>query len=146
MDQNMRDDNHAPLIDIVIIQGGQPSLTLEVEDNCTLEFVRNEIEVAIHIPPQEVFFKLDGRNVGFQCYLLGNLIRKINLLTFTFSHFEWVEEEITKYYMKAFKDTYFGGIGIFNRFKGWSYYRKVCLFFVIKLSIGSDLEFQFHCL
>lgn len=64
MDQDTRDGSHSCLIDIVIIRQGHPSLTLEVEENWTLEYVRKELEVAIQNPPDQFCFKLDGRKVS----------------------------------------------------------------------------------
>ena len=64
MDQDTRDGNHSCLIDIVLIRQGHPSLTLDVEENQTLEFVRKELEVAIQNPPYQFCFKLDGRKVS----------------------------------------------------------------------------------
>ena len=64
MDQDTRDGSHSCLIDIVLIRQGHPSLTLEVEENWTLEYVRKELEVAIHNPPVQFCFKLDGWKVS----------------------------------------------------------------------------------
>ena len=47
-----------------LIRQGHPSLTLEVEENWTLEYVRKELEVAIQNPPDQFCFKLDGRKVS----------------------------------------------------------------------------------
>ena len=64
MDQDTRDGSHSCLIDIVFIRQGHPSLTLEVEENWTLEYVRKELEVAIQNLPDQFCFKLDGRKVS----------------------------------------------------------------------------------
>ena len=64
IDQDTRDGNHSCLIEIVLIRQGHPSLTLEVEENWTLEYVRKELEVAIQNPPDQFCFKLDGRKVS----------------------------------------------------------------------------------
>ena len=62
--QDTRDGSHSCLIEIVLIRQGHPSLTLEVEENWTLEYVRKELEVAIQNPPDQFCFKLDGRKVS----------------------------------------------------------------------------------
>ena len=64
MDQDTRDGNHSCLIDIVMIQQGHPSLTLEVEENWTLKYVRKELEVVIQNPLNQFCFKLDGWEVS----------------------------------------------------------------------------------
>lgn len=64
MDQDTRDGSHSCLIEIVLSRQGHPSLTLEVEENWTLEYVRKELEVAIQNPPDQFCFKLDGRKVS----------------------------------------------------------------------------------
>ena len=46
MDHDTRDDSHTPLIDIVILQQGNPLLTLEMEENEMFEFVRKESNFA----------------------------------------------------------------------------------------------------
>ena len=64
MDQDTRDGSHSCLIEIVLIRQGHPSLTLEVEENWTLEYVRKELEVAIQNPPDQFCFKLDGHRLA----------------------------------------------------------------------------------
>ena len=64
MDQDTRLDSHSPLVDIVVLQWGHPSLTLEVEENWTLEYVRNEMEVPVKNPPDQFYFKLDGSKLS----------------------------------------------------------------------------------
>ena len=63
MDQDIRDDTHTALVDVVILWSGHNPFVVSAESHWPIYFLRQEIQLMSSEPLYNFYFKLDNRKV-----------------------------------------------------------------------------------